>query len=209
MEQGSAEWYAAKCGKVSASRINDVIAKGIGKAPSVSRANYMTELLCERLTGINAENFVSEPMLWGKKHEAAAREAYAFIEGNAVERAGFVDHPTIAMAGASPDGLVEGGGLLEIKCPNTATHLDTIRTGEVPHKYIAQIHWQAACTRLTWCDFVSFDPRLTPELSYFRRRVTIDPAYVIELELAVINFMVELKTQLHALRDYVAKRRAA
>ena len=208
MEQGTPEWHAARCGKVTASRIADLMAKP--KKPGEGlRATYMSELLAERLSGIQPESYVSDDMRWGSEQEAAARDAYAFMEGRDVERVGFVDHPTIPMAGASPDGLIGVDGLLEIKCPKTSTHLETIRLERVPEKYLAQIHWQAACTRAGWCDFVSYDPRLQPELRYFCQRVEIDPGYVTVLELAVIDFNVQLEAEIDYWRAYVAKRRAA
>jgi putative phage-type endonuclease len=150
--QESPEWHAVRCGKATASRIADVVAKtktGWG----ASRANYAAELIAERLTGFVAPSFQNDAMRWGVENEAGARDAYAHRFGLEVVQTSFVDHPEIAMSGASPDGLVSSAGLLEVKCPNTATHLETLITGTVPGKYVTQMAWQMACCGRDWCDF--------------------------------------------------------
>ena len=169
MEQGTAEWHAARCGKVTASRIADVIAK-TKSGPSASRGNYMAELVCERLTGVPQDSYKSPAMEWGTNNEPLARLAYESAGGVLVTEVGFVSHPTIIDAGASPDGLVGDDGLLEIKCPNTATHIDTLLSGKVPERYNTQMQWQMACTNRQWCDYVSFDPRLPESMQLFITR---------------------------------------
>ena len=169
MEQRTEEWHQARLGKVTASRIADVMAKtkaGYG----ASRANYMAELIVERLTGRPGDSFQSPAMTWGTNTEPLARAAYEAHKGVLVEEVGFVPHPTIPMAGASPDGLVDMDGLVEIKCPNTATHIETLMTGNVPLKYVFQMHWQMICTGREWCDFVSFDPRMPENMQLFVAR---------------------------------------
>ena len=146
MEQRTDEWFAARCGKVTASRIADLTAK-TKSGYAASRANYMAQLLTERLTGEVAESFSSSAMQWGTDIEPRARATYALLTGNSVKETGFVLHPAIANAGASPDGLVGEDGLIEIKCPNTATHLDALRTEKIPGKYQKQMLWQMACHR--------------------------------------------------------------
>ena len=158
MEQRSEEWFAARIGKVTASRVADVIAK-TKTGYSTSRDNYMAQLICERMTGQKGESFTNAAMQWGTDQEPFARAAYELKMGVMVDETGLVDHPTIPMAGASPDGLVGEDGLVEIKCPNTATHIDTLLTQTVPAKYITQMQFQMACTGRQWCDFVSFDPK--------------------------------------------------
>lgn len=143
--QGSPDWFAVRLGKVTASRVADVIAK-TKTGPSASRANYMAELIAERLTGTTGERFQNAAMQWGSDQEDAARQSYAFEHDRDVETVGFVPHPTIAMTGASPDGLVGLDGLVEIKCPNTATHIETLIGGTIPGKYQTQMLWQMACT---------------------------------------------------------------
>jgi putative phage-type endonuclease len=198
--QGSPEWFAARCGKVTASRVADVIAKtktGYG----AGRANYAAELIAERLTGCTAPSFTNAAMQWGTDTEPKAREVYAARENLEVIEVGFVDHPEIINAGASPDGVVGDDGLIEIKCPNTATHLDTLLNRAVPGKYITQIQFQLACTGRDWCDFVSFDPRLPPEMQMFVRRVDRDVSHIIELETEVAAFLAEIDAKVEALRQ--------
>lgn len=196
--QGSPEWFAARCGRVTASRVADVVAKtktGWG----ASRANYMAELIAERLTNVTAPGFTNAAMQWGTETEPQARAAYVGRTGASVAEVGFVDHPEIAMTGASPDGLVADNGLIEIKCPNTATHLDTLLSGIVPAKYITQMQWQMACTGREWCDFVSFDPRLPENMSLFVHRVERDLSMILDLESAVSDFLDELDQKVAAL----------
>lgn len=207
MEQQSPEWFAARVGKVTASRVADVVAKtksGYG----ASRANYMAELVAERLTGQPAERFTNAAMQWGTTTEPEARRAYCFRADVDVAEVGFIDHPTIAMTGASPDGLVAHDGLVEIKCPNTATHLDTLLGATVPEKYLTQMYWQMACTGRQWCDFVSYDPRLPAGMALFVARVHRDGERVAELEHEVRAFLRELDDKIAKLRA-VYEREAA
>ena len=200
MIQGSEEWHEARLGKVTASRIADMMARtktGWG----AGRANYMAELLCERLTGSAEDRFTNAAMAWGTETEPQARAAYEFITGRAVEEVGFVDHPSIAMAGASPDGLVGDDGLIEIKCPNTATHIETLLTETIPSKYRMQMLWQMACTGRAWCDFASFDPRLPGDMQLFIARVTPEPGEIDALESGVREFLAELDAKISALRS--------
>lgn len=192
IEQGSPEWFAQRLGKATASRIADIVAKtksGYG----ASRANYMAELICERLTGAQAERFTNAAMQWGSEKEPEACDAYVWETDAELEECGFFDHPKIAMSGASPDRLIGAEGLLEVKCPNTATHLDTLLgAGEIAGKYITQIEWQLACTGRKWCDFVSFDPRLPPHLRLFVRRIHRDDQVISDLEGEVTAFLAEI-----------------
>lgn len=200
MMQGTDEWRQARLGKVTASRIADVVAR-TRTGPAASRTNYMAELIAERLTGVPADSYVNGAMQWGLDHEAEAADAYCFYIGLAVEQVGFVDHPSIQMSGASPDRLA-GAGLLEIKCPNTATHIDTILGKAVPAKYVAQMQWQMACTDRQWCDFASYDPRMPEELRLFVQRLPRDDSFICDLEIDVRKFLAELdgKIELLALR---------
>lgn len=198
--QGSPEWFAARAGKATASRIADIIAK-TKSGPSASRKNYAAQLVCERLTGTVEETFTSKEMAWGTEKEPEARAAYAFLyaDGQEVTTAGFVDHPTIAMAGASPDGFVGTDGLIEVKCPNSATHIETLLGKSVPGKYVTQMQWQMACTGRAWCDFISYDPRLPDHLQLFVQRVPRDPKFIIELETEVSAFLREVSATVAAL----------
>ena len=200
IEQGSIEWFAERCGKVTASRVADVIARtktGWG----ASRANYMAQLVAERLTGNVAESYSNAAMQWGIDMEPEARKTYEFFTNNTVEPASFVPHRSIADTGASPDGYVGADGLVEIKCPNTATHIETLLAGSVAGKYVTQIQWQLACTGRAWCDFVSFDPRMPATMSTFIKRVPRDDAMIASLEADVIDFLNELRLTVHRLRS--------
>lgn len=199
MEQRTEEWFAARCGKVTASRVADVIAKTkIG--PSTSRANYKAQLICERLTGKVEEGYSNAAMQWGTEKEPEARSAYSFMTDNDIEEIGFMIHPRILDSGASPDGLVGDKGMLEIKCPITATHIDTLLTGQVPKKYITQMQWQMACSDRDWCDYVSYDPRMPEPMRLFIKRVSRDYDFIRETELEVENFIGELLEDVGDLR---------
>lgn len=192
IEQGSPEWKAQRCGKVTASRIADIIAK-TKTGYSTTRANYAAELVCERLTGNAAEHYTNAAMQWGTDKEPEAKAAYELMRDIDIVEAEFVLHPKIAMTGASPDGYVGDVGLIEIKCPITATHIDTLLKGQVPDKYEVQMLWQMACTGRAWCDYVSFDPRLPPHLQLFVKRVHRNEPRIKELEDEVIGFLSEIE----------------
>ena len=180
------EWLADRVGKITASRV-----KGIDAKPQKGKAlnATMLELLKERLTGEVTELRINEAMQWGIDHEPYAIAAYENITGDFVVGCGLIDHPTISMSGASPDGLIGKDGLLEAKCPNTTTHLNTILTQQVPDEYLPQITWQMACTGRKWCDFVSYDPRLPEPLQTVIIRVMRDDVDIdaIENEVAACN----------------------
>lgn len=199
MEQHSPEWYAARLGKVTGSRVADLMAK-TKTGYSTSRQNYMAELICERLTGEQGERFQNAAMAWGTETEPQARAAYEFLHDQTVAETGFVQHPGIQEFGASPDGLVGADGLLEIKCPNTATHIETLLTETVPGKYITQMQAQMACTGRAWCDFVSFDPRLPEDMQMWVKRVPRDPDFITQMEGEICAFLIELNQKLDALR---------
>jgi hypothetical protein len=203
MQQQSPEWFAARCGKVTASRVADIIAK-TKTGYSASRENYLAQLVCERMTQKPAESYSNAAMQWGTDQEPFARAAYEANKDVLVEEVGFVVHPTIEGAGASPDGLVGVFGLVEIKCPNTATHIQTLLDQKVPEKYNTQMQWQMACTGRHWCDFVSFDPRMAEGLQLFIKRVEYDPIYVAHLEKEVINFLMDVEDKIQQLNKLKA-----
>jgi putative phage-type endonuclease len=204
IEQGSQEWFAQRLGKVTASRVADVIAK-TKTGYSASRENYMAQLVCERMTNTVAESFTNAAMQWGTETEPLARAAYEAHADVLVDEVAMITHPTIEAAGASPDGYVGSEGLLEIKCPNTATAIDTLLSQTVPSKYIPQIQWQLSCTGRQWCDFVSFDPRLPKELQLFVKRVPRDDAYIQMLEEEVKKFLTELDGKITKLNELKEK----
>lgn len=206
--QGSPEWKALRCGKVTASRVADVVAK-TKTGFSASRANYLAQLIAERLTGTAAETYTNAAMQHGTETEPEARAAYEFYQGASVEQVAFVPHPKINQAGASPDGLVGADGLVEIKCPNTATHLETLLGQAVPAKYIDQMQFQMACTGRKWCDFVSYDPRMPEHMRLFVRRVERDDKRIDLLENEIAGFLLEMAVKLAELNRVYGEKEAA
>lgn len=206
--QGSPEWKALRCGKVTASRVADVVAK-TKTGYSASRANYLAQLIAERLTGSPAESYTNAAMQHGVDTEPEARAAYEFYQGVTVEQVAFVPHPKIDQAGASPDGLVGADGLVEIKCPNTATHLETLLGQAVPAKYADQMQFQMACTGRKWCDFVSYDPRMPEHMRMFVRRVARDDKRINDLETEIAGFLLEMAVKLSELNSIYGEKEAA
>lgn len=199
LKQGTPEWLQARCGSLGASRVAEAIAKtrtGWG----ASRANLMAELTAERLTGAPAERFQNDAMRWGTENEPAARLAYEFLTNQTVIEVGLFLHPSIPGSHCSPDGTVGDDGLIEIKCPNTATHIDTLLYEDIEGKYVTQIQWQLACTGRKWCDFCSFDPRLPAEMQLWTHRIHRNDRMIGELEREVSIFLAELDQQVAALR---------
>lgn len=193
IEQGTPEWHALRCGKATASRIADIMRR-TKSGVSASRQRYLGELVAERLTGQPASGFKTADMEWGNATEGQARDAYAFAVNMPLAAVAFVDHPAIAMAGASPDRFVGEDGLLEIKCPATHTHIATLLGEPIDADYLTQMQWQMACTGRAWCDFVSFDPRLPADMQLFIQRVGREAARIDELEKAVAAFLAEVST---------------
>ncbi len=198
--QGSPEWFFQRLGKVTASRVADVIAK-TKSGYSTSRENYCVELALERLTGARQESFTNGAMQWGTDTEPLARAAYEAQTGAMVEEVAMIGHPTIAMTGASPDGLIDADGLIEIKCPNSATHAKTMLSKKPDGKYLTQMLWQMACTSRAWCDFVSFDPRFPEHLQLFVTRIERDDEAIKELEREVSAFLLEVEEMVNKLNN--------
>lgn len=200
-EQRTAEWFAARLGKVTASRVADIIAKTKAGEYTAGRDNLMAQLAIERLTGQAQESYSNSYMQWGTDQEPFARAAYEIATGQMVDECGFVPHPMIDNAGASPDGLVGDDGLVEIKCPSTATMIETLLTQKVPSKYITQMQMQMACTGRQWCDFVSFDPRLPAKAQLWVKRVSRDPEFILKMEVEIVKFLAELDSKTNKLKD--------
>lgn len=193
--QGSDEWHAARLGKATASRISDIVAR-TASGWGASRANYEAELIAERLTGKTGESFSNSAMQWGTDTEPQARAAYEFMTDIEVTEVGFIDHPTIEMSGASPDGLAGHEGMVEIKCPKTAGHLATLLGGSIPKKYMIQMQWQIACATRAWCDFVSYDPRLPAKHQLFVKRIERDAEMIADLEKEVREFLAGVEAKI-------------
>jgi putative phage-type endonuclease len=206
IEQRTEEWFQQRLGKVTASRISDVIAK-TKTGVSTSRQNYLIQLVSERLTDKKGDSYVNQAMLDGIERESAARALYMLNRDVSVTEVGFFDHPIIKNSGASPDGAVnaeeEGkyAGLIEIKCPIETTHTNTLMSKSVPSKYVPQMQWQLACTGARWVDFVSFNPNFPAELQIFVARVDRDDSYIAELEAEVIKFLDEVDQTILKLKE--------
>ncbi|MBL4768113.1 MAG: YqaJ viral recombinase family protein [Rhodobacteraceae bacterium] len=184
-EQGTEEWFADRLGKVTASKIADVMMK----PTTAGYQNYRAQLVCERLTGQPTETFTSADMQHGTDTEPQARAFYEMETGLDVEQVGFIPHPTLGMTGASPDGEVGTDGLVEIKCPKPATHIKTLTGVKIARNYMLQMTWQMICTGRAWCDFVSFCPSLPAEMQMFRQRVEMDAELAVEITSAVTSFL--------------------
>jgi putative phage-type endonuclease len=192
IEQGTPEWFAQRLGKVTASRIADIMAK-TKTGVSASRGNYLAQLVAERLTGQSADTFKSGAMQHGTETEPQARMVYEAETGQIVTEVAMINHPTIEMSGASPDGFVGTDGLVEIKCPNTSTHIASLMADKAPSGYIPQMQWQMACTGRAWCDFVSFDPRMPEDMQLLIKRVPRDEALIADYEAEVVKFLAEVQ----------------
>jgi putative phage-type endonuclease len=208
LEQGSAEWLQERCGKVTASRIADLMAT-TRSGYAASRENYKAQLIAERLTGCVATSFTNAAMIHGTETEPEARRAYEFYVDRDVQQIGFVPHPVINMAGASPDGLVGDDGLLELKCPNTATHINALLTGRIDDKYHKQMQFQMACTGRQWCDYASYDNRMPERMRLFVKRVPRDETAINEIEAEVRSFLAEIDETTERLRAICEEKEAA
>lgn len=199
IDQGTEGWRRARCGMVTASRIGDVLARTASGDYGAGRKNYMAELMVERMTGIPTDGFTSREMQWGTDHEPDARFQYE-MRFASVETVGLIVHPRFDFSAGSPDGLVGTDGGIEIKCPNTATHIETFTTRKVPEKYRAQCQWNMACTGRAWWDFVSYDPRMRDDrLSFCRIRIARDDKWIADTEREVGQFDADIHTHLAAL----------
>ena len=205
MEQRTDDWFAARLGKVTASSLYKVLAKtktGYG----ADRGNYMTQLVLERVTQSKADSYTNAAMQWGIDQEPFASAAYEAAKGVLVEEVGFVQHPTIAMAGASPDGLVGDDGMVEIKCPDSKTALECwLSDSPVEGKYFAQMQWQMRCADRAWCDYVVFDPRMPAKAQLFVTRVQRDDEWLATTEAEVVKFLAEVDAKVAALKKIIGE----
>lgn len=202
IEQGTPEWFQQRIGLVTASRLNDVMATLKSGGEAATRKNYRAQIIAERLTRTKADSFTNAAMQWGTDNEPIARAMYEISTGRDVEQVGFIVHPDIPMTGASPDGLVDVKGLVEIKCPNTATHIDYLLAGVAPSDYHNQMLWQLECTGRDWCDFVSFDPRMPEDMQLFVVRYKRDDEKLKILRHGVIQFLEEVNEVMGKLQIY-------
>jgi len=199
MKQQTPEWFAARLGKATGSRISDIVSKtktGYGS----SREDYLFQLVVERLTGVNTVSYSSPAMQWGVEQEEYARSAYEAHMGVLVDQVGSIDHPRIAMSSASPDGLIGDDGMVEIKCPMTKNHLNMFLGQSIAKSYMDQMMWQMAVTGRKWVDYVSFDPRCPAGLQLFIQTIERDNEYIAALEFEVVKFLDEVESKEKDLR---------
>ena len=199
VQQGTPEWHQLRAGKVTASRVADILAK-TKTGPSASRQNYLIELAIQRTTGIIAESYSNAAMEWGTQTEPQARVAYEVNTNNFVDQVAFIDHPNIAWFGCSPDGLVSDRGLVEIKCPNSATHWEYFKSKEPPKKYFIQMQAQMAVTGRDWCDFISFDPRMPDRSQLLIVNVPKDPEFILFMETEIKQFLSEVEVEVNLMK---------
>lgn len=200
IQQGTTEWHQLRLGKVTASRVADILAKTKTGA-SASRGNYLIELALQRVTKTIEESYTNAAMEWGTQTEPQARVAYEVKTGNFVDQVAFIDHPTIAGFGCSSDGLVATDGLIEIKCPNSATHWSYIKANEPPQKYFIQMQAQMAVTGSKWCDFVSFDPRMPERSQLLIVNVPRDPEFILYMEAEIKQFLSEVDKEVKLMEE--------
>jgi len=192
IQQQTPEWLAERCGRITGSRVCDVMSRLKNGKPSTKRQNYLIELVSERLTGMAAEHYVTNAMVWGAETERDARGAYEAESGNEVDKVGMAIHPNIDCFSASPDGSIGADGLFEAKCPTTATHIEWMLAGEVPDEHKDQCYAEMACWERDWVDFVSFDPRVPPQHQLFIKRLERDEKRIAEIEFAIVEFNAEI-----------------
>lgn len=204
VEQGTEEWHKARLGKVTASSLYKVLAKtknGYG----IDRQNYLLQLILERVRQEKTDSYTSADMLWGIEQEPFARAAYEAAKEVMVEEVGFIQHPTIEMAGASPDGVVAPNGIIEIKCPSSKTALECwLSNSLVDKKHFAQVQWTMCCTNSQWCDYIVFDPRLPKDAQLFIHRVERDDEWIKQAEKEVIKFLEEVEANIDLFNQVTA-----
>jgi hypothetical protein len=205
VEQGSIQWQEQRLGSLGASQVHDVLSK-TKSGYSAMRANAIARIVSERLTGVTQETFKNAAMQWGNDMEPHARTAYEFITGNKVSTVGLFKNDSLVGTHASPDGMVSFDGLIEIKCPNTATHIEMLAKENIEPKYLTQMQWQMYLTERDWCDFVSYDPRMPDDLQLFIKRVNRDPVRIKELCEEVEKFLGEVDEMMAAIEE-IRKRR--
>lgn len=202
MEQRSDEWFAARLGKATASNFRKILAT-VKSGEAADRRNYRAQLVIERLTGQRQDGFSNAAMQWGTEQEPFARIAYMAERGVDVPEVGFIAHEKL-LAGCSPDGVIEETGLVEIKCPVSATHIETLKAQQMPIEHIPQVQGQLWITGREWCDFISYDPRMPEKLQMFIQRIQRDEQYIKVLAGEVEKFLNEVAAEVAALEKIAA-----
>lgn len=212
MEQRSPEWFAARCGKVTASRIGDLMARNQPKKGqtvgewSARRNNYLAEKVAERITGKTRERRKVASLDHRIELEPDARAAYEFYCEQTLELVAFIEHPRIPNAGASPDSVIRPNGGLEIKCPDEEAHIEILTTQAIDRDYVYQMQFNIACAEtllgrpVDWWDFESFNPNMPEELKCYVQRVERDDVMIRNIETNVIEFLAEVDQKVAQVR---------
>jgi len=196
IEQGTAEWLALRLGWITASKYKDVLSGGKGK----TRKAYLYHLAAEAITGQREESYSNQYMEWGTETEPQARAMYELSTGYDVEEVSFIKLNDTNKIGCSPDGLVGSDGMVEFKCPKTTTQIETFISGKMPSTHKAQVQGQLWVAQREWADFVSFDPRIDGDASFFKVRIERDEEYIKELSEKLFAFEDELIKTVNILR---------
>jgi len=201
--QGSSEWLEARAGRVTASRVADLLDRLKNGNAGAKRTSYLWQVVEETLTGRPQPMFVNAAMQWGTDNEPYARACYCTENDVEVEEAGLLLSEDIDRLAFSPDGLVGADGLVELKCPTTATHLQRLREGLVPDQYKPQMATGMLVTGRSWCDFMSYDPRLPLEYQTFLIRYNRKDAeeLIATIEREVPLFLAEVDQVLNDLSN--------
>lgn len=198
IEQGSKEWLDLRLGKITASRVGDIVTNGKGGKPSKTSESYMNELLSEILTGSQVDFYVNNAIAWGNECEPQARAMYELENDVDVEEVAFIQ--ITDFIGVSPDGLIGNDGLLEIKCPTSKKQIERALSDCFHSEYKSQIQMQLWVSGRNWCDFVSFDPRINGKASYLQERVYRDEEYIDEMKSKVNEFVFRMIEKLEKLK---------
>lgn len=190
--QQTPEWYQSRIGKLTASKMATAMSYLKNGKESAERAKLKMQVVAERLTDIIVPHIVTEAMAWGIATEAEAKEAAAKLIGLDIKPCGFFDHPEIDSFGATPDGLLDDDGLIEIKCPTTTTHLSWLLANEIPDQHKAQMAAQLLCTGRRFCKFMSYDPRV-PKRPILYKHYAPTRAERDAVERAAVMFLAEVE----------------
>jgi len=192
--QGSDEWFAVRNGKITASKLSDLMRK-TKYGESTYKSRLRMELAIERITGKSAsDNFMNKAMHDGVEREPDARKLFEAVTGKEVALCGSFDHPEVVNSSASPDGLLRGeNAVLELKCPTHITHAKNLLSETMPKNYEYQVQWQIACTESEYAYFASYHPDFPPELRLKWVKVLRDNIMILDIEDAVRQFDIEVE----------------
>lgn len=206
-DQRSDEWRRARVGRVTGSRAGDVLAMLKNGSEAAARRDYRLQLVTERLVGEpqDSELFVNDDMRRGLELEADAFAAYEALTGQLATRVGFIAHNTL-MIGASPDGLIDDNGILELKVPRSATHLRYIRANVMPTDHLPQLLHNLYVTGARYADFMSFDPRFPAPLQTFYVRIERQEDQIRDYERKLLAFLAEIEAEVEEVQQLMDRK---